>query len=187
VCDGCWASLRELGGRSGRTRGAAGAYRGALKSIIHALKYDGRRSLARPLAALMRERGAAVLCGADAVVPVPLHPSRRRQRGFNQADDLARHLGVPLVRALKRVRRTSAQASLAADERAANVRAAFAATRHARALRGQVAVLIDDVSTTGATLDACASVLEAAGVAEVRRLTAAAVPLRTTKTTKGGK
>src|SRR3954469_4506915 len=77
-----------------RTR-AIGPYDGPLRAIIHALKYEGRRSLARPLGALMRHRGAAILLGAACVVPVPLHPSRRRERGFNQAMDLARHLGLP--------------------------------------------------------------------------------------------
>ena len=73
---------------------AVGAYDGALRAIVHALKYDGRRSLARPLAELMRHRGAEMLTGADWAVPVPLHRSRRRERGFNQAADLARHLGI---------------------------------------------------------------------------------------------
>ncbi|HSJ99317.1 MAG TPA: double zinc ribbon domain-containing protein, partial [Myxococcota bacterium] len=64
---------------------AAGAYSGALREIIHAFKYEGRQSLARPLAARMREAARAVLDGADAVVPVPLHRARLRERGFNQA------------------------------------------------------------------------------------------------------
>src|SRR5258707_13603089 len=81
-----------------------GAYDGALRAVVHALKYEGRRSLAKPLARLMRERGADMLAGAACAVPVPLHPSRRRHRGFNQAADLARHLGIPAVAALRRVR-----------------------------------------------------------------------------------
>ena len=152
---------------------AIGAYDGALRAIVHALKYDGRRSLARPLARLMRERGAEMLDGADAVVPVPLHPSRRRHRGFNQAGDLARHLGLPVSPALRRVRATATQTSLPAGQRHRNMRAAFAATRHAANLAGAVVVLVDDVSTTGATLDACARALKEAGVKEVRALTAA--------------
>src|SRR5207247_5098107 len=132
---------------------AIGAYDGALRSIVHALKYDGRRSLARPLAALMRQRGADLLDGAACVVPVPLHASRRRSRGFNQAFDLARHLGLPVSKALRRVRATAAQTGLPAAQRHRNVRHAFAPTRHARALAGDVVVLVDDVSTTGATLE----------------------------------
>jgi ComF family protein len=169
-CPRCRRTARRIA----RAR-AVGAYDGALRAIVHALKYDGRRSLARPLAALMRARGADVLDGAHAVVPVPLHPSRRRERGFNQAADLARHLRLPLVHALRRARATAAQASLPAGQRHGNVRGAFRATRHAPALAGLVVVLVDDVSTTGATLEACARALTEGGVREVRALTAARV------------
>ena len=154
---------------------AVGEYDGALRAIIHALKYDGRRSLAQPIALLMRERGADMLIGAWCAIPVPLHPSRTRQRGFNQAHDLARHVGVPVCRALARVRATATQTGLPAGQRHRNVRDAFAVTRAGRALRGSIVVLIDDVSTTGATLDACARALKHEGVAEVRALTAARV------------
>jgi ComF family protein len=162
--------------RSSVDRGRAiGAYDGALRAIIHALKYDGRRSLAKRLAALMRERGADILAGAAWAVPVPLHPSRRRERGFNQADDLARPLGLPVRHALRRVRATPTQTGLPSAQRHRNVRDAFAATRAADALGGTIVVLVDDVCTTGATLDACARVLKALGAAEVRALTAARV------------
>ena len=144
---------------------AIGEYEGALRAIVHALKYEGRRSLARPLAALMRERSADVIDGAQCLVPVPLHPSRRRRRGFNQANDLARHLGAPVRHALRRVHATPTQTSLPAAQRHRNVRDAFAVTRAARDLIGATVVLVDDVSTTGATLDACAQVLKVAGVA----------------------
>ncbi len=142
---------------------------------MHALKYDGRRSLARPLASLMRERGVDMLDGAAAVVPVPLHQWRRLARGFNQADDLARHLGPPVVAGLRRVRATPTQTGLTGGARRRNVRRAFAATRAAARLRGQAVVLVDDVSTTGATLDACARALKRAGIREVRALTAGRV------------
>src|SRR6266516_1284443 len=154
---------------------AIGAYDGALRAIVHALKYEGRRSLARPLARLMRRRGAEVLDGAACVVPVPLHASRRRQRGFNQATDLARRLYLPVVPALRRVRATTTQTDLPAAQRHRNVRDAFASTRSAQTLEGRVVVLVDDVSTTGATLEACARVLKEVGVKEVRALTAARV------------
>jgi ComF family protein len=190
LCERCgdslptWRCTSDEAARCGRCRNSpsaldrsrsAGAYEGALRSIVHALKYDGRRSLAAPLGALMRGRGTAVLDGATAVIPVPLHRSRHRQRGFNQALDLARHLGLPVIPALRRIRATAIQADLPAAERHLNVREAFAVTRHARRLRGQTVVIVDDVSTTGATLEACAFVLKAAGVAEVRGLTAARV------------
>ena len=157
---------------------AIGAYDGVLRAIVHALKYEGRRSLARPLAMMMRDRGAEILAGAACVVPVPLHPSRRRARGFNQSVDLARRLGLPVRHALRRVRATAVQTTLPAAQRHRNVRGAFAATRVARTLRGATVVLVDDVCTTGATLDACARTLKEAGVVEVRALTAARVVSR---------
>jgi ComF family protein len=168
------ARCRRLRRRITKAR-AAGAYEGGLRTLIHALKYEGRRTLAQPLAALMRARGADVLAGADYVVAVPLHPSRCRQRGFNQADDLARHLELPLVVGLHRVRATRVQADLPAARRHANVRDAFAITPQSLILRDRIVVLVDDVSTTGATLDACAEALLGSGVREVRALTAARV------------
>lgn len=123
----------------------------------------------------MRHRGADVLDQAWCAIPVPLHAARRRQRGFNQAADLARQLHLPVVAALRRVRATATQTGLPAGQRHRNVRNAFAVTRHARLLSGSVVVLVDDVSTTGATLEACARVLKEAGVAEVRAITAARV------------
>jgi ComF family protein len=154
---------------------AIGAYDGALRTIIHAFKYDGRRSLAAPLAALMRARGEHILSAADSVVPVPLHPTRRRARGFNQSDDLARHLGKPVLRCLRRIRHTAVQAELPAARRHANVRHAFRLARAQEPLDGRVLVLIDDVSTTGATLEACAAILKEHGAGAVLALTAARV------------
>lgn len=154
---------------------AIGPYTGPLRAILHALKYDGRRSLAAPLAARMRLAGQDLLREAQVVVPVPLHGRRRRERGFNQAADLAAHLGLPVVHALTRVRSTPSQTTLHADERRTNMHGAFQATAHARTLRGCAVVLVDDVHTTGATLDACAVVLREAGVEVVFALTAARV------------
>jgi ComF family protein len=125
----------------------------------------------------MREAAADVIADADVAVPVPLHRSRQRARGFNQARALAIHLGLPVSDALSRTRATESQADLPADRRHSNVRGAFAISRHA-AVKGRTVVLVDDVMTTGATLNACAAVLIDAGAAEVRALTAARAPLR---------
>jgi ComF family protein len=157
---------------------AIGAYDGALRAVVHALKYDGRRSLADPLARRMREHGQWVLDGADAIVPVPLHPSRRRERGFNQATDLAGRLGFPVAAILRRIRHTVPQTTLAAGQRHGNVLDAFAATRRAADYSGRIVVVVDDVSTTGATLEACARALLESGIGEVRALTAARVVTR---------
>jgi ComF family protein len=205
VCDGCWGSIipitppvcdrcgdplptwraisvpLERCPRCRRTARALdsaraiGEYEGALRAIVHALKYDARRSLARPLAVMMRAIAGDILAGIDCAVPVPLHASRRRHRGFNQAADLAHRLQVPVCAALKRTRATATQTGLPAAQRHRNVRHAFELTRAGRALAGRIVLLVDDVSTTGATLDACARVLKAGGVKEVRALTAARV------------
>ena len=157
----------------------AGDYDGALRHIIHAFKYDGRRSLAEPLGRMMREAGADLLADASCVVPVPLHPWRRMRRGFNQATDLAKQLDLPLVHALWRTRATIVQAGLTAAARRRNVRRAFRMSPLLRTstrrdfIQGRTVVLVDDVRTTGATLNACAEVLKQAGAREVRALTAA--------------
>ncbi|RPI52697.1 MAG: ComF family protein [Acidobacteria bacterium] len=158
-----------------------GEYDGVLRDVIHALKYDGRRSLARRLAALMRARGADLLEEADCVVPVPLHWRREYSRGFNQARELACHLGLPVVDALVRRRHTRAQVELAADRRRANVAGAFRLRRgwpREPNIRGIRVLLIDDVSTTGATLESCARALHGCGASEVFALTAARVVSR---------
>jgi len=191
VCDECWASLRLARPLSERLSSehavswtcAVDHYEGRIKEIIHALKYERRRSIAPRLAALMRERGDALLRDASAVVPVPLHPRREYERGFNQAEDLAMHLGLPIARLLKRVRHTPSQIDLPKEQRQTNVKGAFdLAVRGSRLPAPSsrlpvpgIVVLIDDVSTTGSTLEACARVLKEAGVKEVRALTAARV------------
>jgi ComF family protein len=187
VCETCaeplpsWRVISVEQGRCARCRRrrtvlsaarAIGAYDGTLRDIIHALKYDRRRSLAAPLAARLRIHGAGVLVGADIAVPVPLHRSRRRRRGFNPAADLARHLGLPFADVLRRTRPTPSQTDLPAARRYANVRGAFALRRR-HDVAGRCVVLVDDVSTTGATLEACARVLVDAGAREVRALTVA--------------
>lgn len=214
VCPGCWAAIQVLTPplcsrcgdplpswrvisqdleRCPRCRrrpsaidraAAIGPYDGALRDIIHALKYEGRRSLARPLGHLMAARDPSLLAGVDGVVPVPLHPRRRRARGFNQATDLARALGCPVIDALVRIRSTPSQTDLPASQRHRNVRGAFRLRRSIwsgaarRTISGRILVLVDDVSTTGATLESCALVLKASGAREVRALTAARVVLR---------
>ena len=156
---------------------AIGPYEGTLRAVVHALKYDGRQTIARHLAARMREAGREVLDGADLIVAVPLHRSRERARGFNQARELGRHLGLPIADALARTRRTPSQADLPAARRHANVRGAFE-WRRSVAVQGRTIVLVDDVSTTGATLNACAGTLLDAGAADVRALTAARAHFR---------
>lgn len=163
---------------------AIGPHEGALRQVVHALKYDARLSTAAPLAASMRLAGAEILRGAHAVVPVPLHPRRAWSRGFNQAALLARNLGPPVYPLLKRTRSTPPQVSLPAAQRHRNVRDAFVVRRRLfeRVRRASqvppsdlVVVLVDDVCTTGATLEACGRALRVSGIGEVRALTASRV------------
>jgi ComF family protein len=159
---------------------SAGAYEGSLRELVHSFKFEGRRQLAEPLAGLMCRRGLEVLEGADAVVPVPLHPIRLLRRGFNQADDLAREVGLPVWRLLRRSRHGPPQASLPGPRRRANLKRAYALSLRCalpeslrRSFTDKTIVLIDDVMTTGATLDACARTLLDNGVRDVRALTVA--------------
>ena len=147
---------------------ACGRYDGVLRALIHEVKYGGRTGLGHQLGRLARQHGAPVLEGADACVPVPLFVLKRLTRGFNQAALIAAELGLPVVRALRRRRWTPSQTALSAAGRHRNVAAAFAV--RPGTVRGRVLVLVDDVRTTGATLDACADVLLAGGAAEVRAL-----------------
>jgi ComF family protein len=132
-----------------------------LDGLVHALKYGGRAAYAEIFAdALARLPGAR----PDCLVPLPLSRNRQRERGFNQAGEIARHLerrlGVPVYRVLARTRDTTPQVALPWHARAANVRGAFTATRP---LAGLSIAVIDDVMTTGATLDAAALAALAAG------------------------
>jgi ComF family protein len=178
-CARCRSQTREVD--RGR---AVGAYEGVLRDIIHAYKYDGRRVIGRRLGDMLRQQGDGLIDGADMAVPVPLHRRRHHARGFNQARDLANRLGLPVRQVLRRRRATRPQVDLPASERRRNLVDAFV-LRHLvrtgacrwrstrRLLDNAVVVLVDDVSTTGATLDACARVLKAGGVREVRALTVA--------------
>ena len=152
-----------------------GPYAGWLRGAVVQVKYHGEWSRVPHLAPLLAQ-ACADLAPVDALVPVPLHPSRRKQRGFNQteklAEELSRELAVPVVLALRRSRRTTPQVRLDAAGRQANVMGAFAVSPGKR-VEGKRLLLVDDVITTGATLGACADVLHSAGASSVSVVTVA--------------
>jgi ComF family protein len=144
-------------------------YEGAIRHAIHRLKYGGQRAMAEPLAAYLLPV-AGSLPGLQTIVPLPLHPRRERERGYNQsrllADALGRQLGLPVVTAAQRVRDTKDQIGLDRAARQANVKGAFACHQPDR-VQGKTLLLVDDVCTTGSSLLACAAPLFEAGAAAV--------------------
>ena len=163
---------------------AMGQYTGPLRTAIHHLKYHGKTALAAPLGQMLAHsldspitplfplRADLTRPLFDAVVPIPLHPSRLRQRGFNQAERLARVVAAERAwsldtTGLRRVRRTAVQALLTSrEERAANVHNAFAALSPTH-FWNQSVLLVDDVITTLATVREAASVVRAAGATRI--------------------
>jgi ComF family protein len=147
-----------------------------LREAIHAFKYEGTPQLAEAFGQHMASAWRAAGLAADAIVSVPLHPSRQRERGFNQSERLAQQVAalvsLTLIEGgLKRIRRTEQQAHLSASERKANVAGAFAA-RPDR-MQDLSVLVVDDVLTTGATLAECAMALYDAGARQVIALTLA--------------
>ena len=160
---------------------SARRYTELVRDLIGRFKYRDAHYLRRPLGRWLAETLAAdarLRRGPplDALVPVPLHPRRRRERGFNQAEALCGRLGplagLPVWHALRRVRFTEPQARLARVERLKNLRGAFAPVWR-RPVSGAHLLLVDDVFTTGSTVDECTRVLRTAGAASVRVLTVA--------------
>ena len=179
--DGCFhCRLRRPAYERAR---ALGVYEGVLRAAIHQFKYRDRPQLAAPLGrrlAAFARASAPDLNGLhfDALLPVPMHPVRRRLRGYNQSERLARvvalELDLPLLRdALVRTRPTRPQVGLDRDARRTNLQGAFAVQRP-EVVTGKALLLLDDVATTGSSLHECALVLKANGAKAVYALTLAA-------------
>lgn len=157
---------------------ALSVYRGGTRDLIRRLKYRGQRSglpYIRTMldAAQQKPAVTALLASVDLAVPVPLHPKKEKQRGFNQSElifrDWLQSRGIPMLRGLERVRETRPMYRLSADERRHNLAGAFAAAAGA-ALAGKRILLVDDIMTTGATLYTCARVLKQNGALSVAAL-----------------
>ena len=155
---------------------SAAYFGGVLQEAIHHLKYRGRTALAKPLGGLMVAYWQQHPMAADVVVPVPLHADRLRERGYNQAAllarELARQAGLAIdEQTLERKRATASQVKLDAKQRKENVHDAFYCS--GSTLAGKRVLLVDDVCTTGATLEACAIALQESGALSVQALTLA--------------
>ena len=151
-------------------------FEGTLREAIHRFKYDHVRDLVNPLGDFLVAFWQQATLPADTVVPVPLHARRIRERGYNQARLLAEHLGdlagIPVVcEALYRNRHTASQTGLNAQERRRNVDGAFSCS--GSGVQGKCVLLVDDVCTTGATLEACSVALKEGGARSVWALTVA--------------
>jgi competence protein ComFC len=166
LCPGCVSWQADIDGIRSPFR-----FDGVIRQAIHQLKYRNLRALAAPLAGFLQDYLITNPIPGEVLVPVPLHQKRLRERGYNQSHLLARELGkltnLPVVNnGLTRQKHTPAQArSLTVDDRRSNVADAF--TCRDQRLKDKQVLLIDDVSTSGATLDACAAALKAAGATSV--------------------
>jgi ComF family protein len=149
---------------------------GSLRKAIHHLKYRHGRDMAGPLGEMMVRFWLETPLAVDAIIPVPLHPRRSRERGYNQsmllAEQLTRAVGIPtLGDVLRRIKYTVSQTKLDGDRRRQNVAGAFVCS--GTGARGKNVLLIDDVCTTGATLEASSLALKAGGAKTVWALTLA--------------
>ena len=177
ICPLCLSSLDELphDPRPSFIRSCF-PYEGTAKELIHEFKYSGKDYLSEILVPFLLKtwRKYPEMASAEAVCSVPAHPARVRERGYNQSEVLAKEFAktaaLPYISALERVRNTPSQIALKRDERARNVEGAFRA-RAPALVRGKSVLLVDDVCTTGATLQACAAALREAGSGKVFALT----------------
>jgi len=177
------ADCREIKRRDCDRIYAAGVYGDVLEDAVKRLKFGRKRLLAGPMGRLAAEfaRQEIDIASYDMIVPVPLHPVRRRERGFNQAVLLAEsliHELAPLVHparlcmALERARYTAPQTTLDAEQRKKNIKGAFAAQAGAE-VEGNTVLVVDDVVTTGSTVGECARILKQAGAERVDALAVA--------------
>ena len=172
LCRRCWERPLQIDSIRSPYR-----FEGAIRNAVHSLKYRNLRAMAPVLANLLADFVVLQCIEADLLVPVPLHPKRERSRGYNQSLLLARETGTLLNMetsgdALRRVQNTPSQASVSSeDERWANVVNAFQATPDL--VGGKRVIVLDDVCTTGATLEACSRALKEAGALSTQGLTLA--------------
>ncbi len=189
ICQRCGITLKDGGAHCFNCRGTKAKHfkcsliRSALdfnepsRALIHGLKYEKHINIAKFLAPLMQKTllENPDFLEAEYFVPVPIHKKRFKKRGFNQSEILARELSsltdIPTLNALVRIKNTKSQTKLTKKERAENIKEAFTCTMPSE-IKKKAVILIDDVCTTGATLEECAKVLKKAGAREVYALCA---------------
>jgi ComF family protein len=183
LCSKCGMPAIAIEGPCGRCRTgenlfdyarSAVLFNPTARKIVHHLKYADRVSLAKPIGRILQDLMERENFVGELIIPVPLHRSRRRERGFNQAELIARNLALPVdPKILRRQKHTPSQTGLSRAERARNLAGAFE-------LRGSAAgarlLVVDDVMTTGATMNEIAKLLKRAKAARVEVLTFARVP-----------
>ena len=192
ACSNCWGSIRTVSKEDalyrqqlarltggGSVISLVSAYHferdGTLQTLVHGLKYNGMTKLGNELGRRLGTvaKGELEEMSVDGIIPVPLHPTKERERGYNQtmfiAEGLSEATGIPVLPGvLVRHKYTKSQTRLTSEERHANVGGAFSVSPESVArLRGKVFVVLDDVLTTGATIEACATVLTANGAGRV--------------------
>ena len=172
-CGTCFSCIQPLTAPAYPCLFGAVLYREPMVTAVHRFKYRREIFLAPSLAGFLVQlcRYYRIQERVDSVIPVPLYPARRRERGFNQSEllagYLANHFSLPLLRnCLKRSKNTPSQTGLSGRERLANVSGAFRVAKTSM-VRGKSLLLVDDVLTTGATLNACRRQLLDAGAGEV--------------------
>lgn len=174
LCGGCATSHHHVDAAR-----AALVYEGACRDLIHAFKYRNKTHLRRPLALVTIEQLSEFVRSRapHLIIPVPLHRKRLRSRGFNQAvllgELFSAHWNIPLDRHnLRRIRWTEPQVNLSSGDRRANVKGAFC-LQNPELVRGRRVLLVDDVVTTGSTVEECAVMLKNAGADDVAVITVA--------------
>ena len=179
VCSSCTDSLPFVNVRS-ESNIAVFAFEGKVREAVHGLKFQSRKSyaetFARFMAILIENRYADITF--DCLIPIPMTKKKQKSRGYNQAAEMAKyiseHTGIPVSQSvLRKIKETVSQTELTAEERAENVKGVYEVNNGAD-VNGKTILLIDDVYTTGSTINECANVLKAAGANEVYSATFAA-------------
>lgn len=171
LCPSCWGWQSQIDGIRSPFR-----FEGVVRDAVHALKYRNFRALSQPMGTLMADYLRSICIPGDVLVPVPLHFHRLKERGYNQSELLVHELGKivglsVLDNVLYRVKDSSPQVrAVSAVERYQNVEGAFIC-KSSDKIAGKAVIVIDDVCTSGATLEACANALKAAGATSVWGLT----------------